>query len=250
MTPTAKRRRAAGYFRVSKAREGMQAPAIYRKQIEGWAKATRGVRLGEVFQDIDVSGRRGTVRPAFERMLAEARDGEFDLIIVPKLSRFGRSVSHVTTVLGELEDLGVSVRFLDLDVDTSTGVGKLGRNVLLSAAEFELDLIADRWKDTLAHVISEGRPIGRPPYGYRREGKTFAIVEPEAEVVREAFRRYDAGEPIARIGLDLERRGWVGKNAGAAPGSATKRVADLLKNRAYVAELKQLNGGPPIAASW
>ncbi len=250
MTPTTKRRRAAGYLRVSKAREGMEAPAIYREQIEAWAKATPGIRLGEIYQDIDLSGRRGAkVRPAFERMLTAARAGEFDLIIVPKLSRFGRSVPHVTTVLEELEELGVAVRFLDLDVDTSTPMGRFMRTLRAALAEFESDLISSRWKDTLAHVAHQGRPIGRPPYGYRREGKTFAIVEPEAEVVREAFRRYDAGEPIARIGDDLTRRGWVGKNAGSAPGSATKRVADLLANPAYVGELT-FNGGPPIEASW
>src|SRR6266498_3566785 len=215
MTPTTKRRRAAGYLRVSKAREGMEAPAIYREQIEAWAKATPGIRLGEIYQDIDLSGRRGAkVRPAFERMLSAARAGDLDLIIVPKLSRFGRSVSHVTTVLEELEELGVAVRFLDLDVDTSTSTGRLIRNIMAS----------------LADVARQGRPIGRPPYGYRRKGKTFVIVKPEAQVVREAFRRYDTGEPIARIGLDLERRGFVGKNGGAQPGSATKRVADLLAN--------------------
>lgn len=234
MTPKRKAARAAGYLRVSKAREEMQADAIYREQITRYAKA-HDLRLVETFEDIGWSGRRGSrTRPRFEAMLASAEMGAFDLLIVPKLSRFGRSVRDNLAAIDRLEAAGVEIAFLDLGVDTSTPVGRLVRNILNDLAEFEADLIADRWRDTHSFLARSGRPSGMACYGYLYDpgAKTMVVNKAEARVVREIFRRYAEGEGLRAIARDLERRGIRGQRGSTrwAPS-----LGYLLENESYVA---------------
>jgi putative DNA-invertase from lambdoid prophage Rac len=124
MAPTTARRRAAGYLRVSTARDGMKADAIYREQITRHVKA-HDLRLVETFEDIGWSGRKGSKRrPRFEEMLSAGEAGRFDVLVVPKLSRFGRSMRDNLAAYDRLEAAGVAIAFLDLGADTSTPAGR------------------------------------------------------------------------------------------------------------------------------
>src|SRR5688572_19358487 len=120
-------RRAVGYVRVSsvRGREGdsFLSPKLQRQSVEQGA-TRHGYELASVYEELDVSGRAGVRRPEFDRMMADARSGLFEAVIVAKLSRFGRSTRAALSAFEELDALGVAVVSLDLDVDTSTPSGR------------------------------------------------------------------------------------------------------------------------------
>jgi site-specific DNA recombinase len=227
------RKRAAGYLRVSQARDGMMADKIYRQEIESYA-AAYSYRLVQVFGDLDYSGRKGSkARPGFTEMLRRCR--EFDLLIVPKLSRFGRSMRDNLAAYDQLEDAGVGLVFLDLRIDTTTSGGKLMRNVLTALAEYESDLISERWKDTHRYLARNGRHVGggTVPFGYNYDPgtKELQVAPGEAPIVREVFRRFLEGSSISHMAHDLNERGIVSQR-GKRQWSST-HVARMLDNPTY-----------------
>lgn len=119
----------AGYLRVSQARDGMHAPELYIEEITRYCEYQR-LNLAEIFSDIDHSAFRGAPqRPALSELLD--RRGEFGGVVIPKLSRFGRSVSELTPLFDLFEADGIPLVFLDMNVDTSTSQGRLLRHIMV-----------------------------------------------------------------------------------------------------------------------
>jgi DNA invertase Pin-like site-specific DNA recombinase len=238
MTATTKGIRAVGYIRVSMARDEMHAPEMYAQQVRDYAKRTK-LRVGRVFGDIDMSGRRGSrTRPEFEAMLASAAAGEFDVLIVPKLSRFGRSAKDNLIAFDKLEAAGVRMVFLDLDMDTSTAFGRLMRTLLSAMAEFESDRISDYWREAYRFNVRAGRPHPKAPYGYRYDEtkKTYRVVASEARIVRDIFGRYVlGGEPTHSI-------------ARAYPQMQKSSIIDMLDNPVYTG--RRLLDGEMHEGNW
>jgi site-specific DNA recombinase len=231
VTKTKNGKTAAGYLRVSQARDGMLADSIYRQEIEGYASAY-GYRLVEVFADLDFSGRKGAkARPAFTTML-ERRD-EFDLIIVPKLSRFGRSMKDNLAAYDLLEGSGVGIAFLDLRMDTTTSGGKLMRNVLTALAEYESDLISERWKDTHRYLAKNGRHLGgvTVPFGYQYADKQLSPHPTQAPEARLIFERFAAGWGLRAIARDLNERGVTGQRGSKVWNQS--RIVRILDNPTF-----------------
>lgn len=196
----------AGYFRVSHARDGMKAPQLYQHEIDRYC-LYRGLTIGEVFSDIDFSAFRGArPRPSLE--LLKRRRREFSAVIVPKLSRFGRSVKDLATLFDLFEDDGVTLVFLDIGLDTSTSQGRLLRNIMSSFAEYESDVRADYFRAAAENRARRGLPSGGwMPYGYRRARDGYRIVGGEAQVVRGIFEAYAAGESMTGIARRLNAQG-------------------------------------------
>lgn len=212
----------------------MQADKIYRQQIEAHAK-TNGLALLKIFEDIDFSGRKGSKpRPQFLEMLALAESGGFDSLIVPKLSRFGRSMKDNVAAYDRLEDAGVDMFFLDLQMDTTSSAGRLMRYQMTALAEYESDLISERWKDTHQYLAQKGIPNGAVAFGF-----TYDKIEKElrpdprrAPVVQEVFRRFAYGETLRSIALDLDARGITGPSGSARRWTAS-HIARMLDNPSY-----------------
>lgn len=240
--------RAAGYLRVSTAREGMSAPEMYRAEIQQYADAYS--YKVELFEDIDFSGRTQS-RPAFQKMIERRTD--FKIVIVPKLSRFGRNMKQNLETYDLLERDGIGLAFLDLRADTTTGAGRLMRNMFTALAEYESDLIGERWKDTHRHLRSQGRPTGgtNTPHGYRysKETKTYEVHEAEAEIVREIYDRYLQGDSIRSIGDDLNRRKVPTGQRGAKKWPHSS-VALILENPAYAALLRHKDQAELLPGNW
>jgi DNA invertase Pin-like site-specific DNA recombinase len=85
-----------------------------------------------------------------------------DLVICTKLDRIGRSVQHLTALVGELEALGVDLVMIDQGIDTTTPTGRLTFHVLAALAEFERDLIRERTREGLKAAKRRGAVLGRP----------------------------------------------------------------------------------------
>jgi site-specific DNA recombinase len=221
----------AGYYRVSQARDAMRAPELYRNEIERYCRY-RGLELKEVFSDIDYSGYRGSERrPALQELVR--RRGEFCSIIVPKLSRFGRSLKHLTQLFETFDCDGISLVFLDIGLDTSTSQGRLLRNVMAAFAEYESDVKSDYSRANHRQLAASGRPVGTSCiYGYRYDKvhKNYEPVPEQTTIVGEIYRRYLSGASLGGIARELNRR-----EVRTARGKAWthKVVAGVLDNPVY-----------------
>ena len=183
--------RAAIYARVStdeQAQSGTSLDEQIRRcqaycAAQGWTVAT-------VHREEGVSGSRAS-RPELDRLMAAARSRAVDAIVVAKLDRWGRSMRHLSAVLGDLDDLRVRFASVAEAIDSSTPSGRLLRNVLGAIAEFEREVIIERTSSGLRAVARGGWwPGGPPPYGYRseRDGARARLVidEPEAAAIHAA----------------------------------------------------------------
>jgi len=185
-------RRAAVYARVSSAEQAegtsldvQEARCRTYAEAQGWA-------VVDTFVDGGVSGAKAS-RPALDTLMLEVRAQKIDTIVVAKLDRFGRSMRHLTAVLGELDDLGVTLVSVAEGFESSSASGRLQRNILGSFAEFEREVIRDRmWSGRLASARAGNWPGGPAPYGWQlvREGRATRI-EPdpvETDVLRQVVR--------------------------------------------------------------
>ncbi|MEA2491729.1 MAG: site-specific recombinase [Acidobacteriota bacterium] len=226
----------AGYYRVSQARDGMHAPELYEDEIARYC-LFRKLGLAETFSDIDYSGYKNPDRrPALADLLA--RRNEFSAVIVPKLSRFGRSMRHLVELFDLFDRDGIALVFLDMNIDTSTSQGRLLRHIMAAFAEYESDVKADYARANYRHAMIQGRTWGLPPFGYRVESKRYSIVEPEADIVRRMYRRYIEGASLTRIAGELNDAGLHGRRSGMWK---TKQVGRTLDSPAY-AGLTSLDG--------
>jgi DNA invertase Pin-like site-specific DNA recombinase len=149
--------RIALYARVSTTD---QHPEIQIDALRAYAQA-RGFEVAGEFVDHGISGTRAK-RPALDRMMADASRRRFDLIAVVKLDRLGRSLTHLLSLTGELEALGVDFISLEDGLDTSTPVGRFFFQVRGAFAEYERELIRERTRAGIAAAKRRGKTLGRP----------------------------------------------------------------------------------------
>src|SRR5256885_4561202 len=115
----------------------------------------------------DVCSGRATERPGLAKALDVARDG--DALVIWKLDRIGRSLTHVVGLVSDLQKRGVGLKVLTGDVDTTTATGRLVFGIFATLAEFERDLIHERPMAGLAAARARGRAGGRPRGGTTAE---------------------------------------------------------------------------------
>ncbi len=224
----------AGYFRVSQARDDMNAPEIYRHEIERYC-AYKGVELARIYSDIDYSGWRGArTRPALERLVTDRHS--YSAVVIPKLSRFGRSVSQLVSLFDVFDGDGIALVFLDMNIDTSTSQGRLLRNVMAAFAEYESDVKSDYAKAAAVHTARLGRAHGgEPPFGYANDPatKSYLVMPERAAVVTEVFERYVRGETSPAIAATLRQRGVSTSKGGCWVNDAVMRMIRCLTYTGY-----------------
>jgi DNA invertase Pin-like site-specific DNA recombinase len=111
--------------------------------------------------DQGISGSRES-RPALDRLMADAGRRRFDVVVVWRLDRFGRSLRHIVTALDELHARGVSFVSLGEGIDLRTPAGKLQLHILAALAEFERGRIKERIRAGLSRAKAQGKRLGRP----------------------------------------------------------------------------------------
>src|SRR5919204_6867969 len=147
-------------------------------------------------------------RPALQRLLADVRAGTIDIVLVYKVDRLTRSLADFTKLIELFDAHGVSFVSVTQSFNTSSSMGRLTLNVLLSFAQFERELIGERVRDKIAASKRKGIWVGGPvPLGYRCIDKKLVVVSEEAETVRTVFARYLALGSIGALIEDLDRRG-------------------------------------------
>jgi len=137
-----------------------------------------------IFSDRGISGAR-TDRPGLREALAAIRSG--DTLIVWKLDRLGRSLGHLVTIIGELNQSGVRVVSLTEAIDTQSSAGRFTFHMIAALAEFERSLISERTRAGLAAARVRGRKLGRPVMldaGKLEEARTLLASHSEVSVAR------------------------------------------------------------------
>jgi site-specific DNA recombinase len=187
-------------------------------------------------------------RPALQRLLADIEAGLIDCVVVYKVDRLSRSLLDFARLMATFEQHHVAFAAVTQQFNTATSMGRLVLNILLSFAQFERDLIAERTRDKIAATRRKGQWTGgRPRLGYDVDPRTKKLLvnRSEARRVRAIFRLYLAQQALLPVLAALQRRGWWTKrwltSMGRACGgrSFTKSgLLDLLRNVLYVGRVK------------
>ena len=150
---------AAIYARVSTL-NGNQDPSMQTRELKEYCER-RGWQVFDCYVDNGVSGKKDS-RPQLNRMMQDAHERRFDVVVVWRFDRFARSVSHLIRALETFNSLGVQFVSLSEQVDTSTPMGKMVFTVLGAVAELERNLIVERVRAGLRHARAKGKRLGRP----------------------------------------------------------------------------------------
>ena len=183
-------------------------------------------------------------RPALQQLLADVRAGKIDIVLVYKVDRLTRSLADFAKLIELFDAHNVSFVSVTQSFHTSSSMGRLTLNVLLSFAQFERELIGERVRDKIAASKRKGLWVGGPvPLGYAAVDKKIVVVAAEAEAVRMIFARYLELGSVRALADDLDRRGIRSKSRRLSNGTirggrfGVGALAHLLKNRFYIGEV-------------
>src|ERR1700716_3214296 len=187
-----------------------------------------------------------TDRPDLQKLLDDIRARKIDVIVVYKVDRLTRSLADFAKLVELFDAHGVSFVSVTQQFHTTTSMGRLTLNVLLSFAQFEREVTSERIRDKIAASKRKGLWVGGPlPLGYHMKDDKIAVVEDEAERVRLIFHRYLELGGVNALVRDLRERDIRTKSRLLATGATRGGVPFgrgslfyLLRNRFYVGEVK------------
>jgi len=174
-------------------------------------KSTGWMALPDMYDDGGISG--GTMeRPALLRLLADIGAGRIDTVVVYKVDRLTRSLSDFAKIVDAFDARGVSFVSVTQQFNTTTSMGRLTLNMLLSFAQFEREVTGERIRDKIAASKQKGMWMGGlPPLGYDVDDRKLVVNEAEAATVRDIFHRYAAIKSVRALKEDLDDAGIVSK---------------------------------------
>ena len=193
-------------------REACEAYIVSQKH-EGWTA------LAARYDDGAYSG--GTMeRPALQRLLDDIRARKIDVVVVYKVDRLTRSLADFAKIVEIFDAQGVSFVSVTQAFNTTSSMGRLTLNVLLSFAQFEREVTGERIRDKIAASKKKGMWMGgQPSLGYDVKERKLLVNEAEAATVRDIFRRYLQLGSVRALRDDLAARGIVSKRRKASDGS-------------------------------
>src|SRR5437868_11931480 len=187
-----------------------------------------------------------TDRPDLQRLLDDIRARKIDVIVVYKVDRLTRSLADFAKLVELFDAQGVSFVSVTQQFNTTTSMGRLTLNVLLSFAQFEREVTSERIRDKIAASKRKGLWVGGPlPLGYKMKDGKIAVVEDEAERVRLIYRRYLGLGGVNALVRDLKDKDVRTKTRLRATGATHGGIPFergslfyLLRNRFYIGEVK------------
>lgn len=184
-------------------------------------------------------------RPALQKLIEDVRAGKIDVIVVYKIDRLTRSLTDFAKLVEVFDQQSVSFVSITQSFNTTTSMGRLTLNVLLSFAQFEREVIGERVRDKISASKKKGIWVGGPvPLGYRAVDKKVSVVPEEAKTVRVIFERYMALKSIGALQEELDRKNVLTKQTtlstgrvrgGCRFGKGTLQY--ILNNRFYIGEV-------------
>ena len=207
---------------------------IASQKNEGW------VALPEKYDDGGFTG-ANTDRPALQRLIADIKAGKISCVVVYKVDRLSRSLLDFAELLSLFEKHDVAFVSITQNFNSSTSMGRLTLNILLSFAQFEREIISERTRDKMGAAKRKGKWIGgRPALGYDidRDKHKLAINPKEAELVREIFDLYITKLSTLAVTMAINDKGYTTKSYTTQTGrkfggikfstNATNRILKLV----------------------
>jgi DNA invertase Pin-like site-specific DNA recombinase len=218
-----------------------------REACEAYIKsqAHEGWRLINDHYDDGAFSGASLERPALQKVLAEVTAGKIDIIVVYKVDRLTRSLADFAKMVELFDQHSVSFVSVTQSFNTTSSMGRLTLNVLLSFAQFEREVIGERVRDKIAASKAKGIWVGGSvPLGYASVNKKLLVIPEEAETVRLIFRRYLELGSIRDLTEDLDRNGIRTRRQTLSTGKIRGGIrfgvgglAQLLRNRFYIGEV-------------
>ena len=228
-----RQRRVSIYGRVSTEHEAQLSALENQMQwYEDQAKYHPNWTVVEKYIDEGITGTQAKKRPAFLRMLEDARQGKFDLIVTREVCRFARNVVDTLVVTRELKNIGVEVFFIDDNIWTMDGDGELRLSLMATLAQEESRKTSERVKAGQKISRDNGVLYGNGNIlGYDRVGDTYVINEEQAETVRMIFDLYLQGYGSMKIANILTER--KRKTASGLVKWSVSNIMRAIRNATY-----------------
>jgi site-specific DNA recombinase len=206
---------------------------------EGWTC------LSKTYDDGGFSG--GSMeRPALQQLLEDVKAKKLDIIVVYKVDRLTRSLADFAKLVELFDAHGVSFVSVTQSFNTTSSMGRLTLNVLLSFAQFEREVTGERIRDKFAASKKKGMWMGGViPYGYRLENRKLLVNPPEAEKVKLIFSLYLELKSLPKLAVRLAALGILSRQRSYAEGKIigglpfrTGGLSHLLSNRIYIGDVR------------
>jgi site-specific DNA recombinase len=212
---------------------------IKSQRHEGW------IPLPSLYDDGGYSG-GSTERPALRRLLADIQSGLIDVVVVYKVDRLTRSLADFAKIVEIFDAAGVSFVSVTQQFNTTTSMGRLTLNVLLSFAQFEREVTGERIRDKIAASKQKGMWMGGwVPIGYDRKDRTLTINETEAGTVRTIFDLFLKLKNVQRVQTELVHLKLTTKPYATPRGRAVGGLSfarghlyKILSNPLYIGEIE------------
>ncbi len=212
---------------------------IASQRAEGW------IPVADDYDDPAFSG-GNMERPALRRLMLDIEAGKVDIVVVYKIDRLTRSLADFSKMVEVFERFGVSFVSVTQQFNTTTSMGRLMLNILLSFAQFEREVTGERIRDKIAASKRKGMWMGGvPPLGYDIANRRLVANEQEAKLIRHIFRRFvelgSATMLVRELKLDgATSKSWVTQDGKARDGKPIDKglIYKVLNNRTYLGELR------------
>lgn len=225
----------AVYARVSTQEQAVEGTSLEHQsgQLESYC-GPQGWVIWQSYVDPGYTGKDDD-RPGLKRLLADAKLGLFEKVVVYKLDRLARKLRLLLEIEEKLKDHGVALHSVKETLDTSTPIGRTVFQMLGLVSEWERDTIVERTRAGRLQRYKEGCwGPGNPPYGYSydRQTKKLVINEAEARIIQRIFEEYAVGKSMVRIANMLNSEG-IPPRGRNGKGWRNGSIRDVLLNPAY-----------------
>lgn len=237
--PVVRKLRCAVYTRKS-TEEGLEQEFnslhAQRESCEAYIKSQRGegwVLVADRYDDGGISGAT-LERPALKRLIADIEAKKVDIVVVYKIDRLSRSLMDFSKLAETFDKHRVSFVSVTQQFNTSTSMGRLTLNMLLSFAQFEREVIGERIRDKFAASRAKGMWMGGfVPLGYDVKDRKLVVNKCEAATVRRIFERFTQLGSVTELVRELRQEGVRGKRGRLIDKGY---VYQLFRNRTYIGE--------------
>ncbi len=243
-----------GIYTRKSTEEGLNQPfnslEAQRECGEAYVRSQRHAGWTLIAERYDDGGYTGgnLERPALQRLLVDVQAGHVDCVIVYKVDRLSRSLLDFARLMEVFERHGASLVSVTQPLNTTVSLGRLTLNILLSFAQFEREIVAERTRDKIAAAKRKGKWSGGLPvlgYDVAKGGGKLVVQRVEARRVRQIFARYLECESIDELLAMAEKRRWRNKPRGSRDGGRPitspfrkEVLVRILKNPLYLGQVR------------
>ena len=223
--------RAVIYTRVSKEEQVEGHSLDAQRNVCDEIAGKRGWKLVEVYEDPGFSA-KDVKRPAFQKMMADAENDHFDVVLVHKLDRFSRSIGDTLTAFKHLDDCKVAFTSATENFDFSSAQGRMFFNMMTVFAQWYLENLSAESVKGKRELFNKGLHNGAPPFGYikNKEAKKIEIVPEESEAVKTAFELAASGTYTHRMIAEILNRKFKTRRGR---NWSKDTVTNMLRNEFY-----------------